>query len=515
VGALGPWRAAADPVLGPLTAPQIGLLPFRAVYLLVLRRLGPGHRLALATAVLALPVSLEAEVTGAWRDPAETPTIRTVTRPPLRGPLDAGGLGEVIDSTATPPRLGQDALDLQTRSNVVQGAGARAHGMGGAFLARPDDATAASWNPAGLSYLRFPEFSLVGAANSLDVTTRAASGELLTDDKRSGRTPDFIAGAWPVQIRGVTGAAQLSFQRVVSFQADRTIEGSSLRTLSSSGGFDVLALGTGLQVSHRLRLGFTVNRWFNGYDQYLERTQTLRPTLQSIEFSFSGWNLNVGGIWSPLDDLNLGAVFKSPFTADVRMERGRTDFALDGAITSNSASRSDLELDFPGAFGVGASWRPISTLTVSMDCTLTNWSTGKVRNYFTLPPTGTPQAPADFFAVLPYPSLILNGSQKNTEQIRIGSEYVAIRSRVKVPLRAGAFLDRQLFTDPYGQRPTFRGLTAGTGLIVGRWLVDVAYLYEWGSYDERPPAEATDRRVLGNSLRSHRFFLSFIYRHRP
>jgi len=33
-----------------------------------------------------------------------------------------------------------------------------------------DDATAASWNPAGLTYLRVPEVSLVGVSNSFDVT---------------------------------------------------------------------------------------------------------------------------------------------------------------------------------------------------------------------------------------------------------------------------------------------------------------------------------------------------------
>ena len=55
----------------------------------------------------------------------------------------------------------QEELELQ-RSSVVLGSGARAHGMGGAFLARADDATASSWNPAGLSYLLRPELSLVG-----------------------------------------------------------------------------------------------------------------------------------------------------------------------------------------------------------------------------------------------------------------------------------------------------------------------------------------------------------------
>ena len=55
-----------------------------------------------------------------------------------------------------PPRLDVDRIDITGRQNLTLGSGARAYGMGGAFLARADDATAASWNPAGLSYLRVP-----------------------------------------------------------------------------------------------------------------------------------------------------------------------------------------------------------------------------------------------------------------------------------------------------------------------------------------------------------------------
>jgi len=42
------------------------------------------------------------------------------------------------------------------------GSGARALGMGGAFIAIADDATAASWNPGGLIQLETPEISIVG-----------------------------------------------------------------------------------------------------------------------------------------------------------------------------------------------------------------------------------------------------------------------------------------------------------------------------------------------------------------
>src|SRR6266536_3122428 len=81
----------------------------------------------------------------------------------------------VTGQTPSPTPLPLDRLTLQARANVVQGSGARALGMGGAFLARADDATAASWNPAGLSYLRLPEVSFVysGArVDSLDTSPR-------------------------------------------------------------------------------------------------------------------------------------------------------------------------------------------------------------------------------------------------------------------------------------------------------------------------------------------------------
>ena len=53
------------------------------------------------------------------------------------------------------------SVGIASSPNPV-GSGARAQGMGGAFIAVADDATAASWNPAGLVQLERPEFSFVG-----------------------------------------------------------------------------------------------------------------------------------------------------------------------------------------------------------------------------------------------------------------------------------------------------------------------------------------------------------------
>ena len=53
-------------------------------------------------------------------------------------------------------------IEIPSSPNPV-GSGARALGMGGAFIAIADDATAASWNPGGLIQLETPEISAVGA----------------------------------------------------------------------------------------------------------------------------------------------------------------------------------------------------------------------------------------------------------------------------------------------------------------------------------------------------------------
>ncbi|MCK5503985.1 MAG: hypothetical protein KAJ10_02425, partial [Thermodesulfovibrionia bacterium] len=51
-------------------------------------------------------------------------------------------------------------VEISSSLNPV-GSGARATGMGGAFIGVADDATAASWNPAGLIQLEKPEISAV------------------------------------------------------------------------------------------------------------------------------------------------------------------------------------------------------------------------------------------------------------------------------------------------------------------------------------------------------------------
>src|SRR5262245_562211 len=286
------------------------------------------------------------------------------------------------------PTVNQDELDFQARTSLAIGSGARVFGMGGAFLARADDATAASWNPAGLSYLRLPEFSVVGSWGSLDSEVFGTSGDmqqtLLQDDSSKGSTPDFASVTYPFEIRGRSASAQFSFQRVFAFQGTRTIlRRPNTLLLESQGGFDSLALGTGVQVSQRLRLGATVNHWFNGFRQTRERVEG-RPSDQVVNFGLSGWNLNLGAIWSPRPELNLALAGRTQFTGKVALDRTRIDFPIPDhpEITTNGYSSEEVRLDFPGALGIGASWRLRSMLTLSADYTRTYWSSASIHNFF-------------------------------------------------------------------------------------------------------------------------------------
>lgn len=483
----------------------------------------------------------------------------------------------------------QDELDLQANANFVQGSGARAFGMGGAFLARADDATAASWNPAGLSYLSSPELSFVYVdtdfegrqrSQGFDVIGRGPGQSIRFDyerqrrDDRSGGFPDFMAFTWPWEAGDMSGAVQASFQRVIGFTSSRTITDvftgtttnaetgatgpratTTIQPVTSTGGFDIFALGAGGRLSRKVRLGMTLNFWFHGYEQTVRKPDQTLPSRQQSEFDVSGSNAHIGAIVSPWESLNLGIVVKTGFTASAKLKRVRYDTFPDRTLF-NVYSRDDLRLRLPEALGLGASWRPRSNLTLSMDYTLTNWSAGSIRQFFALPraspvtedglpspvdrPSPSPLQTRDFCGVdpdelpfgtqcpekLPYPTLDAQAEQSDTEQIRAGIEYVILKSRFKWPLRAGYFRDGQFFRSLNGGAPKFHGFTLGTGLLLGNVLLDVAYVYESGSYTDANleleevelPGDNGETEIVHfqapaeNRVKSHKVYASVIYR---
>ena len=401
--------------------------------------------------------------------------------------------------------------------------------MGGAFLARADDATAASWNPAGLSYLRRSEVSLVGVQNDFSQTATSENGNLLRD-RLQGSVTDFVGAALPWRLRGRAGAAQLSYQRSFSFTGKRRSEGpvpipgfgpngtGVLPTeffVDGRGGFDTLSLSSGVELSPRTRVGLSINRWVQGFSQTVTRPSVQNPQngFREIEsqWDISGTNFNFGVLLTPTERLNLGAVLKTPFTAKVDLSKARTDpdpKADNPNNRTSNRSSGQVSVRFPRVYGVGASYRVTNTLTFSADFTRTAWSKSTIVNFFTL---GPGSGNIDRFASLPFPAVEESpNGQVDSSQVRAGGEWVIRRGSsgdLLFPLRAGFFRDGQPFLSN-GRSPAFTGLTAGAGVTVGGLLFDVAYIRETGTVETGANSGTTATR----EVRYNRLFASVIVR---
>ena len=95
------------------------------------------------------------------------------------------------------------------------GSGARALGMGGAFIAVADDATAASWNPGGLIQLERPEMSIVGAGfyreEDLDFGTNPEANG--TNSVREARI-NYLSATYPFTLGRFNMVVSANYQNL-------------------------------------------------------------------------------------------------------------------------------------------------------------------------------------------------------------------------------------------------------------------------------------------------------------
>ena len=242
------------------------------------------------------------------------------------------GLGQQIE-------IGPRFLDRS-----FQRPGARALGMGGAYLLATDDATAVAWNPAGLVNVNVKRFTLpievVGRANFdvRDVTD-------LIDDLETIRDQTDVADP-----AAVIAAIQNAFNRVQGFARRKPVMHGSLAPVGG------LSFGSyGLTISSGIVLQADSFVDTNGQGQF---------GLQGLPNP----NLYVRG--GALALTSIGVAYARPFpaglTTGVTVRRIRADFAgfLSGATTNaaapdpvigqafNRVDRSRFTLD------VGALWEP-------------------------------------------------------------------------------------------------------------------------------------------------------------
>jgi len=364
-------------------------------------------------------------------------------------------------------------LDFSSSLNPV-GSGARAAGMGGAFIAVADDATAASWNPAGLVQLEKPEISFVYSYFSNRQEYHLSTHpEITGSDTADSNDVNFASAAYPFVAFGHNVVVSLNYQHLYdltkknNFTQNFGTLDSGTRSFSQTGKLFAFSPAMAVQVMPGLYLGGTLNFWesvfeTNGWEDHDSYSGSLIPFNISNRTEFSGRNGNLGLLWSPNGSLTFGAVYKTSFDADLKVATNRQ---FGNTVLPPLAVVYSLTM--PASYGIGLSYRHSDSLTFSADIYRTEWSDFVLKNKV----NGIEFNPV-------YGDELVNGRLRDTTQARCGVEYLLIYPEWVVPLRGG------LFYDPVPQRgrvDDYYGIAVGTGASFQRFSVDVAWQYRFGN----------------------------------
>lgn len=395
------------------------------------------------------------------------------------------------------------------------GSGARALGMGGAFIGVADDATAASWNPGGLIQLETPEISAV-----VSYTNRR--------EKRSfDQNPDasdvnmielcdlnYLSLAYPFEVNTKNMIISLNYQTLYDFNKEIQVsyyyfqpfpgpEGNRSTSKEIDGYIKALSPAFAIQVTPDFSLGFTFNWYSDDIESQWKTTYTDRLNglfagnpyfsnrLYKEEYQFNGYNFNIGFMWNVNSSLTLGAVYKSPFSADVHYKEEHWTETSTQALTY-FRFEEDQTMEMPSSYGVGVAWRFSDVFTMDMDVYRTDW-----QDYVIRQADGTELSP-----ITSQP--IATTDTQPTHQIRWGGEYLFIFDRYVVPVRGGLFYD----PEPTAHNPDdFYGFSLGSGIAYKRVVFDIAYQYRWGN-DVRDVR--LGQEVVGQDVQQHLVYMSLI-----
>jgi hypothetical protein len=411
---------------------------------------------------------------------------------------------------------------------TVQGAGARAIGTGGAFIAVADDATAVSYNPAGLAQLVRPEVSLVAQAVSRDLALTGFQGPGTTfSDSWSKSTkarPTFASFAVPWRHKGYNYTFLVSYQRLFDYHYDNAggyqgvaSGGSTIQDVTQqvrqTGGVDLYSVALGAELSSRILAGASVNYWLGrsqfGYGSASQTSGVGVPFDSNLTQGsvMRGINVNLGLIWRSRW-VNLGVVWRSPFTASYTFD---STYSYVDPQTFVPATQGGPQIGgkvkWPETLGFGIGWHPGSRVLVTADTSHTPWS------HCTLSAPGTPY---DGLNLFDYQNPTVT---RDTTDLHAGVEWIAwIGDRAVIPLRVGAFREPQPVVDVQtGAQRVLQGWTAGCGIKFQDLTLDLAFKMAHdrryvSSFNTDSPVGGVAATGLGyESIVERSFYVSLIY----
>jgi len=311
------------------------------------------------------------------------------------------------------PDINFDLRNLRINFSIP---GARANGLGGAFISVADDATAAAINPAGLTFLAEPEFSVVNRINRF--THDEIAGTDMRPDQRndfhdSGVDQSYAALVYPHN--GISFAfyreelidLRSSYSNV-QFLTIETNDPLALPLLLGGPGnfpgrindleIEVANWGgaMALRLNNHLRVGFSLalarldfefsERLFFDSSFATIHAGEISPAgntpgnlylLSTIDNTKTEFSYNVGILASPFTSITIGVVYNGRPTYELENNVFFPTFFVPDTDPSDEfdesffiapESRSEkIAFQIPDSFGFGASYRVTDNLTLALD----------------------------------------------------------------------------------------------------------------------------------------------------
>jgi hypothetical protein len=379
------------------------------------------------------------------------------------------------------------------------GSGARAAGMGNAFIAVSDDGTAASWNPAGLSQLRRPELSVVFSASRRDqrfeglrTLDRTALFTSLGSATTTGNL-EFASGALPLGVLGKSVTIQAGWRRL--FELGGGIEGDVTRVPisatsrpasvihldnASDGHIDLVTLAAAIRLTSRISVGIGTDFYHGRWSDRVSAVET-PGFVDSIDSARTGGTNAVGGhafnlgVLLAYPSVRVGVVYHGPLTTAFEITR-TLHSNLVPPIDNRFGRDAGLTLRLPRSIGAGVAWLPRPLLRLALDATYDRWTEFLING----PPDSPVRRQSGFDGLSPELS-----ATRNTVTLNAGMERLFPIEGRFVPLRLGVSLEPQGARDPFVRADAHHTvLAAGTGLNSNNVKLDVALEYRWGRFDQ-------------------------------
>jgi len=395
------------------------------------------------------------------------------------------------------------------------GVGARAMGMGGAFMGVADDATALYWNPAGLSQIKQMEF--FGALSHDKLETETEYFGEFDSTFASNTRPNSFGIVFPVPVYRGGLAFALGINRLQSFDARVKVSGFnnlsveedeqfgqlSISELSDeSGSIYSWSFGMAVDIAPGVSLGAALNFLSGDYTYSLELdaddTRQLDSVLTGFSYSdidsydYFGVDGKIGLLARLIDKVRLGITIEIPMDFSVdRYWDWETYAAYDTEPDEDWVENGAFyyEISRPFRFGAGIATYPLPGAIIAADVLYTDWTQTKYSD-----PPAEDISNEDFI-----------DDYRDTFQLRVGGEYTI--PAMGLSIRAGYLLDPLPYTPDSIEIDSDRHyITAGIGMMLDRVLsLDVAYIR--GSWKE-----SINDGIAVKDRNSNRIFISARYR---